>query len=373
MAGSIRERAPGVWQVRVSLGRDPETKRYTYASETVRGTRRDAQRAATRLASQADAGDVVSSTGTLGELLSRWLAHIEVLGRAPKTMVEHRRIAREIDDQLGHVTLRKLRASDLDAYYGRLARRGLSPASIRRHHAVLSASLHQALRWGLVDRSPAQSATPPSVPHEEVSAPTPEDVRRLIELARKRDSQLASLLFVAAATGCRRGELCGLRFSDVDLDGRSLIIRRSISDVVGSLEVRRTKTGRVRRIAIDDGTARVIAEQRARAGDLAAAAGGSLGVDAYVWSQDVEHSEPWRPARVTASFERLRDEAGLPGVRLHHLRHFAATVMLAGGVDVRTAAGRLGHAQPAITLKTYAHVMQAADRQAADVVGRLLG
>ena len=332
MAGSIRERAPGVWQVRVSLGRDRGTGRYAYASETVHGTKRDAQRAATRLAGQADSGRVTTSTSTLGEFLSHWLTHIEVLGRAPKTMVEHRRIAREISDQLGDVTLRRLRAIDLDGYYGRLARRGLSAASIRRHHAVLSASLHLAERWGLIDRSPARNATPPSVSNHEVSAPTHEQVKYLIELALDRDPQLASLLFVAATTGCRRGELCGLRWSDVDLDGKSLTIRRSISDVSGGLEVRATKTGRVRSLSIDEGTARVLAEQKARSAELAAAAGGVLGADAYVWSQQTEHAVPWRPARVTASFERLRDHAGLPGVRLHHLRHFAATVMQIGDV-----------------------------------------
>jgi len=99
------------------------------------------------------------------------------------------------------------------------------------------------------------------------------------------------------------------------------------------------------------------------------AVGCRLEPDAYVWSQSPDYCQPWRPSRVTSAFIRVRDQARLPSIRLHDLRHFAASVMLAGGVDVRTAAGRLGHAQPAVTLRTYAHVMEPADRRAAEIVG----
>jgi integrase len=92
----------------------------------------------------------------------------------------------------------------------------------------------------------------------------------------------------------------------------------------------------------------------------------------YVWSQDLDHGSPWRPDRVTHSFERIRDQAGLPTTRFHHLRHFTATMMLASGVDVRTAAGRLGHSDSSVTLRTYAHVLEQRDREAASVLGRLL-
>lgn len=372
MQGSIRERSPGVWQVRVSLGRDPQTKRYQYATTTVRGGRRDAQRAAAKLVSQAGEGRMPATSTTLAQLLERWLTHLEGQGRAPKTLRENRRIVGEIAGALGTMPLRKLGAADIDAFYDSLRRRGLAPASVRRYHAVLSAALRQAVRWDLIDRSPAAQATAPTVPTTEPACPTVDQVRALVELAEGYDPNLATFVFVAAATGCRRGELCGLRWSDVDFDAGQLTIRRSVSDVPGQLEVRTTKTGRVRRMALDDATLGILRLQRDRAQHTCAAVGVELDLDSYVWSQQADHGSPWRPARVTASFIALRDKAGLPDVRLHHLRHFAATVMLAGGVDVRTAAGRLGHSQPTLTLRTYAHVLDASDRRAAELLGSSL-
>lgn len=355
--------------MRVSLGRDPDTRRYRYASATVRGTKRDAQKAAARLVSQADDGQLTASNATVATLLDRWYVHLEGQGRAPKTLSENRRLGSQISERLGTKSLRKLRGSDIDAFYDSLRHRGLAPASVRRYHAVLSASLRQAIRWGLLERSPIDQATPPSIPTAEPECPTPEQVRTLIEAAERDDPQLAAFIFVAASTGCRRGELCGLRWSDLDIEDRSMVIRRSVSDLPGDLSVRGTKTGRIRKLALDPATITVLSRQGDQAASTCQLVGATLGPDAYVFSQDPDHSNPWRPSRVTASFITLRNRAGLQSIRLHHLRHFAATVMLAGGVDIRTAAGRLGHTQPTLTLRTYAHVMQAADRQAAEIVG----
>jgi integrase len=281
-------------------------------------------------------------------------------------------MAAEVSERLGRTKVRKLRGADLDAFYAHLRARGLSASTVRRYHAVLSAALHQAVRWDLIERSPAVQATPPPMPISDAACPTPDEVKQLIEVAATHDAQLSAFLFVAASTGCRRGELCGLRWSDIDLDTAQLVIRRAISEVTGQLEVRTTKTGRIRRMAIDPNTVSILRTQQVRAELSSRAVDRSLDANAYVWSQSADHSEPWRPSRVTAAFIRTRNEARLRPIRLHHLRHFSATVMLAGGVDVRTAAGRLGHAQPAITLKTYAHVMEAADRDAANLVGRLI-
>jgi hypothetical protein len=135
------------------VGRDPKTKSYSYVSSTVHGGRRAAQREAARLVKQAADGQIPTERETLGGLLTRWLDHIEARGRAPKTLLENRRMAAAITVELGTKDLRKLEGRDLDAFYYRLRRRGLSATSVRRYHAVLSASLNQAVRWGLLEHS----------------------------------------------------------------------------------------------------------------------------------------------------------------------------------------------------------------------------
>ena len=370
MQGSLRERSPGVWQVRVSLGRDPATKRYRYVSATVRGGRRLAQREAARLVKQASEGRIPLERESLGGLLERWLEHIEARGRAPKTLLENRRMAAVITAELGTKELRRLRGRDLDALYDNLRKRGLSPTSVRRYHAVLSASLNQAVRWGLLEHSPASQATPPSLERNEAPTPEPEKVKRLIEAGQQKDPEFATLLFVAATTGCRRGELCGLKWSDIDFEVGSITVRRSVSDLPGRVEVRTTKTGLIRRLALDVATIAVLETQKEFATQRCSAVGVALHEDAYVWSQTANYTEPLRPARITTQFTELRSEVGMGRMRFHDLRHFAATVMLAGGVDVRTVAGRLGHSRPTLTLQTYAHVMEVTDRRAADILAK---
>ena len=97
-----------------------------------------------------------------------------------------------------------------------------------------------------------------------------------------------------------------------------------------------------------------------------------LALDAFVFSHQPDAREPWKPNYVTLAFGRLAKLSGFPDLRLHDLRHYAATTMLVSGIDIRTTAGRLGHAQASTTLDVYAHFMKAADQLAAAVIGDAL-
>jgi integrase len=157
----------------------------------------------------------------------------------------------------------------------------------------------------------------------------------------------------------------------VDLDASTLMVRRSITDTSGGVLEKDTKTHRARRLALDPSTVAVLKVHRLRMASRAGMGGVDLAADAFVWSQSLDSSVPYRPNRVTDAFRNLRNRLGLNGLDFHHLRHFSATTLAGAGIDVRTIAGRLGHANPAITLRTYAHFLEAADRQAAEVMGRL--
>jgi integrase len=138
---------------------------------------------------------------------------------------------------------------------------------------------------GPLEHSPAAQATPPGLEHNEPEAPSPEQIKLLIEAAQESYPEFATLLFVAATTGCRRGELCGLQWSDIDLKGGFLVVRKSVSDLPGRVEVRTTKTGLVRRMARDPATIAVLEAQRNLAAGRSTAVGVALEPDAFVWSQ----------------------------------------------------------------------------------------
>jgi integrase len=145
-----------------------------------------------------------------------------------------------------------------------------------------------------------------------------------------------------------------------------------VVEVEGGLFEKDTKTHSVRRIALDGSTLDVLRTHYKAASDTAAATEVDLPESAYVFTHDPAGGRPWTPDHVTKTFQRFRKQLGLDKVRLHDLRHFAATQLLAAGVPVRTVSGRLGHANAATTLGVYAHFVESSDRTAAEALSATL-
>jgi integrase len=373
MKGSLRERQPGNWELIVQLPRDPETGLRKQLSRTHYGTKREAQRALAALVAKVSEGKITSTAKSLGQLLDSWIDHVDG-SLSPTTVREYRRLAeRLIKPDLGQLRLGRVTTKRLDDYYTMLSKtRGLSPATIRHIHAVLSGAFGQAVKWGIVSMNPAAAASPPKLRRREINPPAIIDVKRMLEVADEDDAEYGALLRVLTATGARRGEVCGLRWSDLDRSTGTLSITRSIASVAGGTVVKDTKTHASRRIVLDDATLSVLDDQRRRLEERAAACEVELDPDGYLFTESADGADPLHPDTITGRFTRVRKRAGLDGVRLHDLRHLHATQLLAAGVPVRTVSGRLGHANAATTLNVYAHFLEASDRQAADVIGGLL-
>lgn len=281
-------------------------------------------------------------------------------------------LAKWILPALGAKKLDRLRPDDLDRFYGSM-RGSLTAASIRKTHTILRSALGQAVKWRMIASNPAASATPPRVEKAPINPPDPREVARLLAAADERDPELGLFLRLAAVTGARRGELCGLRWSDLDVAAGQLLIERSVVKRTTEVVVKRTKTNRDRRVALDPGTVTALVDHRARAADRAEQCGSTLSADAYVFARDVEGRQPWRPdSGATGRFMKLRDELGLRQVRLHDLRHYVATRLLDAGIPVREVSERLGHASATTTLTIYAASVPATDRRAAEIMGALL-
>lgn len=369
MRGSITRRGKA-WRLKIDVNPDPVTGARRYVTRTVHGTKSDAEAALTALLAEASAGVTLGHTGTLGELLDRWFAGAHL---APSTRNDYDSAMRNhIPAALRKMPVWKLHAHDLDALYTHLLAQGVGPIRIRRVHNIISAALKQAVKWGWIARNPAVDASPPPLRRKEPNVPTVDEVRQILAAA---DEGLAVFLRLSAHLGARRGEVCALQWSDVDIAAGQLTIRRAWSDGgrgVGMV-LKGTKTDRSRTIALDRLAGAMLTTWHRRLAELALSAGGHPGP--WVFPADpFDGTTAVRPDRMTHRFEQLRTNLHLrTDLELRHLRHFAATVLLAAGHDPKTVSGRLGHARTSTTLDIYAAWVPARDRDAADELGRLLG
>jgi len=308
---------------------------------------------------------------TVGDLFDAWLAHVD--GRLEvATVIGYRSVVRQLRPLVGSRDLSSLTAADLDHLYRELLAGARSSQTVHRHHRVFHAALRQAVRWGWLSANPADAASPPRLRRRRIRPPTAADVVGLIEAAASASPDFAVALRVLVATGMRRGEVCGLRWRNVDLAAGTMHIESSVVHAETGIIEKDTKTHAARRLTLDAGTVAVLRGHRLECERRAAAQGQVMTGDAFVLSDRGDGTAPWRPNRLTQTFARLRTQLGLDGVRLHDLRHVQATELIAAGVDVRTVAGRLGHADPSTTLRIYAAFTEPADQAAAQVVGRLL-
>ncbi len=370
MRGHLQHRGGDAWRIKVYLGRSADGRK-RYQERTVRGSRRDAERDLARLVVEVDEGrHAAAAPMTFGELLDRWL-EVKRASVAPRTVESYEWIApKYLRPRLGDRKLAALRTMDLDALYAELHASGLSARTVRICHTVVRQSLEQARRWRQIARSPAIDATPPRSLRREVTPPTVEKVVGLLDAAYDADPAFGTYLWVTSATGCRRGEACALRWTDIDLDRGKLSIRRAIVQTGRELREEDTKTHQSRRVALDEATVALLRQHRLRQREQALALGMPLADDALLFA--TVEGTPWRPDVCTNRFGRLRAGLGLDGVRLHDLRHFVASVLIDGGIPISTVSTRLGHSQMSTTLNLYTHAIPATDQAAAAYLGTLL-
>lgn len=382
----------GIWRLRVYAGRDPATGNPIQEHRTFKGTKTAAQKALAKLLTEVEAQTFDRNRATVGELLDKWLEHIEAVGKArPKTLYEYKRkIEFRIRPALGDTRLAKLEADTLDAWYQRWLAEGLSPSTVRVYHSILNAACRQAVKWGWLDRAPTERASAPTPRPPTMKVPTPDQLSALIQTAEPEDPILTAAIALAALTGARRGELVALRWSHVDLELGQVRIGRAITVVNGEAIEGPTKTHQVRRVALDEVGVELLRRQWTFVTNRSQLAESPLVQDPYVLSYQAHSGTPVNGDTLTHRFgslcrkleRRAREAAKEAGIdpktaerfpfHFHELRHFSVTTLLAAGVDVRTVAERHGHAHATMTLNRYAHALPERDRAAASILGRAL-
>ena len=368
----------------VYAGVDPLSGKPRYLRETSKSYEA-AQIALTKLQRQVDEERHPKTGITVRQAIAQWL---EVADLADTTRERYEDLIRlHILPTLGDRPADRVDAELLERLYARLQQcrdlcigrpspghvcRPLSGSTVRKIHYILRTAFSRAVRWRQMNVNRAELAQVPARNATEPDPPSPQEAAALLNEAWS-DPDWGLLLWLTMLSGARRGEICALRWVDVDTGRAVLWVPFSIAQTKTGLKRKSTKTEKGRRVALDPYTLSLLAEHRARREQLCAALGCELYDHSYLFSPSPDSSTPWRPHSVSQKYRYMAKRLGLRSTRLHSLRHYSATELLAAGVDLRTVAGRLGHGSGgATTLKVYAAWVDEADRRAATTMAGIL-
>jgi integrase len=384
MPGSMRERQPNVWELRVFLGRDDNGK-VRHANHTFRGGKRMAERELSRLVAAAENeplpppvadGPRWSERTTVNDAIAGWKDNgWEDL--SPSTVRRYENMwMKHIHSSIGRQRLAALSPYDVEKYFRRLKADGLAEASVRQIRALMHRACRLARKWsgGVLPNPIADTELPTWALDErdEVRAPSLDEVRTLIATADELDPSFATVLRLVAATGMRRGEVCALRWNDVDLSAGTVRISQSVVAAKGGAMLKSPKTrASIRTVAIDPGTVSRIKQRQLAQRSLAMACEMTLEPESFLFSSEPGGLTPPHPDVMSHTFATVRTKGKVDAdIHMHSLRHFHATV-LDPVISEAQKQSRLGWSTVKMA-RHYTDSVPEEDRRAADHVGKML-
>lgn len=350
-----------MWSVDQVTGKRKNTIIGTYDKQ------KDAERAEARAQIDASRGlHVDPSKITVSKQLNDWLRSKKKSLSANSHADYRAAIDNHIKPALGSHRLQKLKPVMIQEQYDRWHDAGMSAPLIHRLHVILSQALEQAVLFGFLNRNPADHVDKPKLSKSKPDVWNEEELRTFLDVAA--GDALAPLWFLLALEGMRRGEALGLRWRDIDWkNGAANIVQTVILDKAngGTAAIQqRTKTqSGSRPVKLTAATLEALTEHRDRQAFARKAAGELWHVNDLIVCTSL--GTPINPRNVTRSFERLVKAAGVPLIRVHDMRHGAATMLLRAGMNPKIVSERLGHSKVSITLDIYSHVIEGMQDQAA--------
>jgi integrase len=370
MRGSIRPRGDG-YEISVSAGVDPVSGKRKRIYRWARG-KREAERVLTDLLKAVDSGSF-ADPGRLtvaNYLRDHWLPHISTRVR-PRTAQRYSQLLeRHVVPVVGSVKMAKLRPAHVQQVVDQAAASGLAPRTVAAVYRTLHGALAQAVRWQLLAVNASTAVRPPRTERPELHSPDAAKVTWVLDAAR--GTRLYVPLALAASTGLRRGELLALRWRDVDLEAGSLRVVASLQRVDAGLVFLPPKTDRARRtVGLPPAAVTLLRRHRKEQAERRLLLGEAWAdLDLVIERGD---GQPLPPDSLSRDWYRLVRRIGLPGLRLHDLRHAYATALLTAGVHPKVASEALGHSSVAFTMDTYQHLMPTMQEQAVRAIEEAIG
>jgi integrase len=363
--------SPGKWRIRIETGVGPDGKRL-FRYETVSGTEDDAQRRRFAILNEHDEGSFVSPDKvTFGRFFAHWLDTRLALKQISRSTKEnYEKMFRYFLQPLAGKRIQRITSQDIQQVYTAMARRGdLSDSTISQVHKVLTVCFKAIRKVKLIKTNVMEEVEAPRRPKVKPKALTEENARALLNVLV--GDWLERPVILAFTTGLRRGEVCGLRWGDIDLDRAKLFVRgQFVQYADNSVEWVATKTDAGQRtISLDGETVDMLRQMRIEAAKfrMAAGFGGKLD-DAYVFQRPSDGG-PVKPSNLTTAIRLHCDKLGFEEFTFHRARHTHLTALLArvGKTGAKGVSQRTGHTNLSTTLSIYQTVFEEDDRALAEI------
>ena len=370
--GTIRKRKDGRWEARIIVGHKNDGSPM-YKSAFAK-TQKSALKELHKLIElYRDIDLTEESRMTLGEWMDKWLDEYMIFAIRESTLDSYRNITKNhVKKHIGHKPLSSLTTADIQRFYNKIKKEGrmkpkrdgsyeLADSMVRKIHMMLHEALDTAVRERLIAKNPTNGTTIPKTNYPEKQILGDEQLETFLEEIKKEE-YWCDFFYVEVMVGLRRGEICGLKWSDIDFSANKLRVERSVGIKKGggiSIGETKTNTG-IRTIIMPPSVSDVLQRRKQKA------------ISVWVFPSFLNPEQPIHPEAAYRKLKVILKHAGLPMIRFHDLRHTFATHAMKGGVDAKTLSGILGHTNASFTLDTYTHVTSDMQKNASAVVGNMM-
>ena len=370
--GTIRKRSDGRWEARIIVGHKNDGSPM-YKSAFAKTQKSALKQLHQLIELYRDVDLTEDCRMTLGEWLDKWLDEYMIFTIRESTLDSYRAMVKnQVKPFIGGKQIASLTTADMQKFYNKIKKEGrvrehpihgktLADSMVRGVHMMLHEALDVAVRERLLVKNPTNGTTVPKCNYPEKQILGDDQLETFLK-AIKGHEYWCDFFYVEVMTGLRRGEICGLKWQDVNFEENKLQVKRSVSVKKGggvSIGEPKTETG-VRSILMPPSVAEVLQNRKQTA------------ITEWVFPNFMHPEQPISPATAYRKLKVILKNAELPLIRFHDLRHTFATHATQGGVDPKTLAGILGHTNASFTLDTYTHVTSDMQKAASNIVGNIM-
>ena len=370
--GTIRKRVDGRWEGRIIIGH--KSNGMPIYKSVFGKTQKATLAELHKLIDQYQGVDLSEKCRmTLGEWLDKWLDEYMIFTIRENTLARYRNMVdNQVKPYIGNKRLTSLTTVDIQKLYTKLKNEGrirehpihgrqLSDSMVRGVHMMLHQALEMAVTERLIVKNPTKGTTIPKKNYAEKQILCDSQLE-IFKEAIKKEPYWSDLFYVEIMTGLRKGELCGLKWSDIDFILGTMCIRRSVSKTKDGIVIGETKTDAgVRKIILPPSVIELLQRKKQEA------------TSEWIFPHYANPNEPMHPEVAYRKLKTILKNAGLPLIRFHDLRHTFATMALENGIDIKTLSSMIGHVSSETTLNIYSHVTDTMRVQASVKIDREIG